>query len=149
MKENNIKNAFCPKCGAPLSPSDIKGYEYVCYDCDENFYEFEAVDKSGEHNFIQDSIAERIHRLTSEQESQVGKTMTLREALDAYWDYVVFPWGADGASCFKNGFNGEYEGLNDDEEEPIPLDLKVRITHYAWEDNGQGYESPVAYAEVI
>lgn len=33
----------CPKCGKPLSVSDVKGYPFVCLDCDENFYQFEAV----------------------------------------------------------------------------------------------------------
>ena len=59
MNNSQAKKAYCPKCGAPLSPSDIEGYDYVCYDCDENFYGFEAVDESGEHNFIQEAISEK------------------------------------------------------------------------------------------
>lgn len=34
----------CPKCGNLLHPSDVVGYEYVCYQCDENFYECEVID---------------------------------------------------------------------------------------------------------
>lgn len=32
----------CPKCGRPLFYSDVEGYEYVCTECDENFYESEV-----------------------------------------------------------------------------------------------------------
>ena len=38
----NKKEYLCPRCGKPLSKSDVKGYEFVCYDCDENFYRVEA-----------------------------------------------------------------------------------------------------------
>lgn len=37
------KGLSCPKCGNRLHDSDVAGYEYVCYECDENFYSFEAV----------------------------------------------------------------------------------------------------------
>lgn len=33
----------CPKCGKPLSASDVEDYPFVCHECDENFYQFEAV----------------------------------------------------------------------------------------------------------
>lgn len=32
----------CPKCGKYLYNSDIKSYEYVCYNCEENFYGIEV-----------------------------------------------------------------------------------------------------------
>lgn len=32
----------CPKCGRYLFLSDIPGYEYVCPECDENFFECEV-----------------------------------------------------------------------------------------------------------
>ena len=32
----------CPRCKGLLSPSDVAGYKYVCYDCDENFYGIEV-----------------------------------------------------------------------------------------------------------
>lgn len=32
----------CPKCGHHLFLSDVPGYEYVCPDCDENFFECEV-----------------------------------------------------------------------------------------------------------
>lgn len=38
----------CPKCGRRLEPSDVDGYKFVCYDCDENFYGFEAVGEPSE-----------------------------------------------------------------------------------------------------
>ena len=34
--------AICPRCGKRLFLSDLPQYAYVCYDCDENFYEAEA-----------------------------------------------------------------------------------------------------------
>ena len=92
-------------------------------------------------------MVSRYDVLTKEKLDQIGKVIPLKEALDARWDYVVFPWGADGASCAYIG-NGMYEGLKNYFKD-IPLDLKVRITHYEWEDNGQGYDAPVAYAEVV
>ncbi len=33
----------CPKCGDTLYCSDLPEYEYVCVECDENFYEFEVI----------------------------------------------------------------------------------------------------------
>lgn len=32
----------CPKCGRNLFLSDVEEYEYVCTECDENFYESEV-----------------------------------------------------------------------------------------------------------
>lgn len=32
----------CPKCGCYLFLSDVPGYEYVCPECDENFFECEV-----------------------------------------------------------------------------------------------------------
>lgn len=40
-----IHERFCPRCGKLLKPSDIDGYDYVCYDCDENFYLIETIGK--------------------------------------------------------------------------------------------------------
>lgn len=36
-------NKRCPRCGEFLSPSDVEGYPFVCHECDENFFAFEAV----------------------------------------------------------------------------------------------------------
>ena len=35
-------NKRCPRCGKYLFPPDIRGYQYTCYNCDENFYECEV-----------------------------------------------------------------------------------------------------------
>lgn len=35
-------NKKCPKCGEQLNKSDVKGYDYVCLECDENFYKGEV-----------------------------------------------------------------------------------------------------------
>lgn len=37
-----ITNKECPHCGTYLFKSDLPQYEYVCADCDENFFECEA-----------------------------------------------------------------------------------------------------------
>ena len=31
----------CRRCGVPLFPSLIEGYNYQCFECDEDFYSFE------------------------------------------------------------------------------------------------------------
>lgn len=36
------KKVKCPKCKGDLSPSDVRGYRYVCHNCDENFFECEV-----------------------------------------------------------------------------------------------------------
>lgn len=37
-----ITDKSCPKCGETLFCSDIAEYDYVCTECDENFYECEV-----------------------------------------------------------------------------------------------------------
>lgn len=32
----------CPRCGEVLYYSDLPDYDYVCIECEENFYEFEV-----------------------------------------------------------------------------------------------------------
>jgi acetyl-CoA carboxylase beta subunit len=34
----------CPKCNNILYDTDVEGYEYVCLECDENFYECEVIE---------------------------------------------------------------------------------------------------------
>ena len=34
-------NKKCCKCSSPLLISDLKEYEYLCLNCEENFYNFE------------------------------------------------------------------------------------------------------------
>ena len=34
-------NGICRRCGSPLFPSDIGGYTYQCFRCDEDFYAIE------------------------------------------------------------------------------------------------------------
>ena len=38
---SNLKKA-CRRCGNVVAPSDVIGYPYVCYTCDENMFEFEV-----------------------------------------------------------------------------------------------------------
>ena len=35
-------DAICPKCGDRLFLSDCPQYDYVCFNCDENFYKCEV-----------------------------------------------------------------------------------------------------------
>ena len=37
-----LTKAKCPHCGRLLFYSDVEGYDYVCAECDENFYECEV-----------------------------------------------------------------------------------------------------------
>lgn len=43
--EQNVEyfktNKKCNKCNHDLYKSDLKGYDYVCFNCQENFYKFE------------------------------------------------------------------------------------------------------------
>lgn len=34
--------ARCPHCGRPMFYSDLENYDYVCTECDENFYDCEV-----------------------------------------------------------------------------------------------------------
>ena len=40
-----INSKICRRCNGKLEPSDLEDYEYVCFECDENFYEFETKDE--------------------------------------------------------------------------------------------------------
>lgn len=43
MEVNTYKtNLRCPRCGTYFYTSDISGYPFVCFNCDENFYGMEA-----------------------------------------------------------------------------------------------------------
>lgn len=38
-------NKKCFRCGSQLLESDLPDYTYLCFECDENMYEFEAKDE--------------------------------------------------------------------------------------------------------
>lgn len=38
-------NKKCFRCGCQLLVSNLKQYKYLCLNCDENFYEFEALER--------------------------------------------------------------------------------------------------------
>ena len=40
-----VNSKICRRCNGKLEPSDLEDYEYVCFECDENFYEFETKDE--------------------------------------------------------------------------------------------------------
>lgn len=37
-------NKVCPRCGTQLLKSDLPQYKYLCFECDENFFEAEATE---------------------------------------------------------------------------------------------------------
>ena len=39
------KDAICRRCGGPLYPSEIEGYVYQCFCCDEDYYGIEVIRK--------------------------------------------------------------------------------------------------------
>lgn len=43
FKESEDRTCF--RCGSPLFKSDIAGYTYQCFHCDEDFYAFEQEDR--------------------------------------------------------------------------------------------------------
>lgn len=44
MKYPIVKtNCICPKCHKKLWTSDLADYSFVCINCDENFFEIEAI----------------------------------------------------------------------------------------------------------
>ena len=38
-------NRFCLRCGHRIYHSDVRGYPYVCPNCDENMFTFETTKK--------------------------------------------------------------------------------------------------------
>lgn len=66
----------CPRCGRELEPSDVAGYRYVCPDCDENFYSFEA--GKPRHSIVL-SVYMTVEAETKEE--AFGKAETTVEAL--------------------------------------------------------------------
>lgn len=42
-----IKGLCCPRCGRPLFKSYLPEYAYQCFECDEDFYGFEAEKERG------------------------------------------------------------------------------------------------------
>lgn len=42
VRDMCMTNKECPHCGCDLFKSDLPQYDYVCAECDENFYESEV-----------------------------------------------------------------------------------------------------------
>ena len=38
-------NKICPRCGTQLLKSDLPQYKYLCFECDENYFDIEAKEK--------------------------------------------------------------------------------------------------------
>lgn len=45
-------NRFCFRCGSRVYHSDVKGYPYVCHECDENMYTFETYKKKDKDTYV-------------------------------------------------------------------------------------------------
>ena len=45
-------NRFCFRCGSRVYNSDVKGYPYVCHECDENMYTFETYKKKDKDTYV-------------------------------------------------------------------------------------------------
>lgn len=52
-------NLICRRCGKPLYTSDIEGYPFVCFECDENYYGIEARVPENEHIKLYITISEK------------------------------------------------------------------------------------------
>ena len=44
-------NRFCFRCGHRVFHSDVKGYPYVCQNCDENMFSFETYKKKNKGSY--------------------------------------------------------------------------------------------------
>ena len=45
-------NRFCFRCGSRVYHSDVKGYPYVCHECEENMYTFETYKKKDKDTYV-------------------------------------------------------------------------------------------------
>ena len=48
VKTRCITDKECPHCGSLLYCSDLPQYDYVCAECDENFYECEVKENNND-----------------------------------------------------------------------------------------------------
>lgn len=75
--------------------------------------------------------------LDERKKESIGETMTLREACDLMWNYVIVYDGDEkAAQCFKSSY-GTYEF--DENEGGIGLDALVRIDYYEALSDFDGY----------
>ena len=45
-------NRFCSRCDSRVYHSDVKGYPYVCHECDENMFKFETYKKKDKNTYV-------------------------------------------------------------------------------------------------
>lgn len=58
-----VEGVRCCRCGGRLCKSKTPGYAYQCYECDEDFYSFEAVAEEeiqSEEEEYRDNIPENL-----------------------------------------------------------------------------------------
>lgn len=117
MSNMNVKslltNACCPKCGQQLKTSDIKGYGFLCENCDENFYTIEVKVPHGELSTISIKMSsEQFTKLLHELNNLCSKYGCSFLGHDDEMDYTDFGW-EDGfpESQIMNDFTEELESL--------------------------------------
>lgn len=74
----------CPKCGKALNFSDNPEYTFQCFDCDEDFYAFEAVEKEFDRiegvkdftNLV--DVAERINAIKNQAMEESTKLVAIK-----------------------------------------------------------------------
>lgn len=74
----------CPKCGKALNFSDNPEYTFQCFDCDEDFYAFEAVEKEFDRiegvkdftNLV--DVAERINAIKNQVIEENTKLVAIK-----------------------------------------------------------------------
>ena len=79
----------CPKCGKPLSVSDVEGYPFVCRGCDENFYQFEAVWEDDETGYVCPKCGNTEHFTASAVVCVFGDVSITPDG----WDYLDCGYG--------------------------------------------------------
>lgn len=91
---------FCPKCGRPLLKSQIKGYAFQCFSCDEDFCKFEVLRKKN-MEFIRTS---RKTTFLHERQQDMNKYDNLEiEQLRKMWEeFGDIP--IDNDECIESDF---------------------------------------------
>ena len=94
--------ATCRNCGTRLSPSELENYDYQCITCDEDFYEFEAIEEKEE---------------TKEEKKQMKKYRVQLDELIKVWQTIMVEVEAESKeeiieSMKRGDFIFSYEWIN-------------------------------------
>lgn len=101
--------ALCPRCGKPLWTSDIDGYKYVCFDCNENFYGIEVKERQTDDLRSEDMEA-YCNTFSNKRFSNIPLTVEQFGVVD----FVAFESETALVYPFAVGFNNmTFEMVND------------------------------------